>query len=154
MFSHNDCIKCKLQGGLMHWQMLHNLTPVRCSQQWCHDDWSIVSAILRNCSMFIFRVKQFRIKEDFLQYLTLMMKALSFDTRDTSHLTAHHIPKELNLQLVSHYTNSQSPKKFLLHCLTITLQSPTFSPPATNHVQPDHTICKLQNKVLSRQETI
>jgi len=35
--------------------------------------------------MFIFRVKQFRIKEYFLHYLTLMMKALSFETLDTKH---------------------------------------------------------------------
>jgi hypothetical protein len=139
--------------GLMHWQLLHNLTPVRSSRQWYHDDWLTVSVIWRNCSTFIFRVKQIRIKENFLHYLTLMMKALSFETLDTHHLSQHHIPKELNLQQVSYYKHSQSPKKFLLHCLTITLQSPTFSPPANNHVQPGHTVCKFQNRIPSIQQT-
>ena len=135
-------------------QSLHNLTPVRSSQQWCHDDWSIVLAILRDCTTFIFSVKQFRIKEDFLQYLTLKMKSLSFETLETHHPTQHHIPQELNLQQESCYRNFQSQKKCLLQCLTSHITDPNIqSPSANNHLQADHTICKFQNRIPSIQQT-
>jgi hypothetical protein len=84
------------QLGLMHWQLLHNLTTVRSSQQWCHDDWSIVSAILRKCRTFNFRVKQLRIKEYFLHYLTLMMKALFCNTGHQTPIIWHSITIQNN----------------------------------------------------------